>query len=474
MGPFVRLWNVRAGRRGPTLGPPGAKLTVVTFGTPDPKVTGIAFSPDGKLLASLEGPKQVLRLWDAATGTQRHALPLPEGMEGALAFSPDGRSLATALQANIVLWDPATGAERRRFRGPEQGAEQLFFSPDGRLIVTAGRGMPVRLWDVAQGHELRRLRKDYGEKGILALSPDDRTLAVAQPVAPRGRDDPEDDDASVCLWETVGGRQRCRLLLREGSANAAAFSPDGRLLAVGTRAGPVLLWDLATGEECGTLRGHEGRVSSLAFSADGKTLASGCFDSTVLLWDVTAAARPVRPAPPALTPDQLADLWGDLASDNGVHAYRAVRALSRAPLQAGPYLAERAGGPPVAARPRFANLLSDLDADDFGVRERAERALAEAGRAAEPEMRRALAGNPSPEAAHRLRRVLRDFPDQEPDAERDLERLRLGRAIEVLERVGTPEARRVLEGLAERSPDPDLRREARGSLDRLARRPAAP
>jgi hypothetical protein len=206
----------------------------------------------------------------------------------------------------------------------------------------------------------------------------------------------------------------------------------------------------------------------VSFSADGKLLASGSRDTTALVWDLTGKLQRERPAA-RLSATQLDSLWAHLAGSDAAHAYRAIWSLAAVPQQAVPFLDQRLRPlAPVAAQ-QLAQLIADLDSDRFTVRQRATEELERLAELAEPVLRKALAGEPSPEMRRRVGRLLQQlgWPVKSP------ERLRALRAVEGLEHIGTTEARRLLEKLAQGAPEAGLTREAKASLERLAKRPAA-
>ena len=240
-------------------------------------VTAVAFSPDGRTLASTSDDGTA-RLWDVATRQQIGQPMTTNDRSVSLAFSPDSMTLATVGEVTgVQLWDVAT---RHKSGGPlgdkpYARADSVAFSGDGKTLAIGGDG--VRLWDVATRRQIGTPLAS-GPVILVAFSADGKTLAIAT------------DDGTVRLWDVATRRQIGSPLAVGRAVGAVAFSADGTTLASGSTNGTVRLWDVATRRQIGvTLTGHIGPVHAVAFSPDGKTLASGSDDHTVRLWDVVSA-----------------------------------------------------------------------------------------------------------------------------------------------------------------------------------------
>jgi hypothetical protein len=269
---------------------------------------------------------------------------------------------------------------------------------------------------------------------------------------------------SLRQWDLATGRELRRVKVRSNDIQTVVISPDGKTLAAAER-NTVSLWELASGQERGRFAGHRDYVRSLSFSRDGRLLASGCNDYTALVWDVTGMCPDGKWSPREVRPEELERLWKDLASGEGVRAYRALWAMAAA-RQAVPFLAARLRPVAPIEEERIARLIAELDSEQFEARSRAEKELQRLTELAEPALRKALAAKPSLEVCRRLEALL-DLVERQPFSR---EQLHVLRAVEVLEHIGTPEARRVLGELAKDTPAARLTKAARASQERLARR----
>jgi hypothetical protein len=299
-----------------------------------------------------------------------------------------------------------------------------------------------------------------GQPQIL-FSPDGRSIATAE--ADPGNFNAKKSD--IVLWEASTGLERLHLFVNNIRFGPLAFSPDGRLLASTCETDSIVIWDPWTGKELTRLKGHRGWISSLAFAPDGKSLASAGQDTTVLIWDVSGLLPTAKLAKDKFTREELTKFWDDLAGVNGVRVYRLIGELSQRPDQTEAFLKDNLANNPGLSADRLARLLADLDDRDFKVRQKASDDLANLGHMAEPALKRTLDRQPSEEVKHRVANLLERL-EGSPECS---ELWRLLRVVEVLERIGTPGARKILEKMANDSIDDDLVRESKASLARLTK-----
>jgi RNA polymerase sigma factor (sigma-70 family) len=446
----IRLWEPATG-----------KLVRVFEGGVRPRLLHLAFAPDGRTLIS-DRPDGSLRVWDVAAGRQIRQLKVgEEGYPCLFAYSSDGRTLAVRNKdCTVRLLDAATGAEKRQLSGGMKYGTSLCFSPDDRKLASMSfssrdSDRVLQVWDVATGTEkLKRTFTPY--QTPIVFSSDGKTLFGILP------DGQTERSLSLRLWDIGSGQEDTFKITQPDLAESLTISPDGRMLAWADFEGTITLWELAANQIRRHFQGHSARIPSLAFSPDGKTLASGSADTTVLIWDVTG--RPAARQPGVLPVEQL---WADLAHKDASKAFDAVGLLTAAPEQAMPMLKDKLKPVFAAAdRKQVAHMIADLDSERFEVRQKAIERLKQLGEHAELGLLEALNDKLSLEARKRVEELLEGVRVLSTSPER----LRDPRAVEVLEHIGTHEAKQLLQTLANGAPTARLTREAKTALDRLMRR----
>jgi RNA polymerase sigma factor (sigma-70 family) len=501
----VRLWDAASGA---LLNPrPGH----------DGDVASVLMSPDGRHAVTV-GRDRSLRIWDPITGQELHTLRDFKSAIHAISLSADGKWIATGTEdGTIQLRDAAEGAVVREFKGHSGQIGSLSFSPDGKTLASASPSgknsnlavkeavRSLRFWDVGTGEELPRIQ-GLRNDSYAHFSPDGKWLAAYDgsvalwdaATGKQGRRFGDLDDfafhpngKSIFGWSStpsteVGGgsgygNQHGQVRVRSLADGAEVYSfpgparmpyigglfvlsPDARLLALAVHEhvrfeqDVLQLWETATGKLRRTLNGHGGEVKSCAFSRDGRLVLTASSDSTVLVWDLAA---PSGQTPRELTEKALESLWGDLASADAVRADQAIWALVAAPQQALSLLQKRLQPTP-APDPKWGAWIKDLASEEFAVRDKASRALEALEDQAYPLLQQALTDVSSLEVRRRIEHLLSrlKFPLTSPKTIREV------RAVEVLEHIGTAQARQVLQALAQGAPGSRLTEEAREALRR--------
>ncbi len=280
-------------------------------------VWGVAFSPTtGRPATACEDRR--LRIWDPESGqTASSWIAYPRGELGylSLAFSPDGRTLATAGGENVArLWDVASQRERAVLQQHSREIVAVAYSHDGRTIATAGHDRAVRLWNAADGTFQAKLRDLPDPALSVVFSFDDQMIAAglmngaievwnaerreltanvghtkrvwALTSSPHGPTFISGShDRTIKTW-TFTPKPVSREIPTDGEVWSVAVSPAGDLLAIGRDDGMLLLWSWPDGKRIAEVKAHAGSVVSVAFSADGKRLATGSLDQSAVVWEV--------------------------------------------------------------------------------------------------------------------------------------------------------------------------------------------
>ena len=318
----IRIWDAET----------GAEIRTLAGHTKD--VVNLAFSPDGRRLASLSSD-DTIRIWDVEAGIELHKFEnrarsnlfgfSPDGLWLTLhcidtlklwdvesgsersiiardvSFSPDGRRLALipggmrrdelrtvrasqgpvwdSQDGTIRLTDLATGRELHKLEAHTGDVTSIAFSPDSRRLVSAGDDETIKFWDVESGAEIRTRRGQTGYGRNVIFSPDSLRLASSG------------YDGTIKIWDARPVAPPQALEHHTSSVERVAFSPNGSCLASASVDRVVRLWDVETGAELHALAGNKSRVLSVAFSSDGQEIASATEDSEIIFWDVKTGRR---------------------------------------------------------------------------------------------------------------------------------------------------------------------------------------
>jgi WD40 repeat protein len=259
----VRIWSLAAGQELVTVLSP-----IAGYGN------RVVYSPNGQELATNGGDGSAT-IWNANTGEPRLTLKGHDVEVMNMAFSPDGKRFATgSLDATAIIWDTATGKKLISLSGHEAGVRDITFSPNGSLIATGGFDNTARIWDSTTGAELVKITGHEGIVPGIAFSPDGTRLATAS------------TDGTAKIWDVKTGELLSTLAGHTSAVVDVAYSPDGKKIATVSGDATAKIWDAGTGTELLTLTGHGAELRPVAFSPDGKFLATGSGDNSAKIWDV--------------------------------------------------------------------------------------------------------------------------------------------------------------------------------------------
>lgn len=481
----VRLWNLESGvenvvAAGP-IWPPGNIETI-------PGIDDVTVKYQG-------GPVLV---WNAAGGGSRRPSGEDSSPASVSALATDGTLTATLSPAGITVSELTAGKKRVIVIATDKHLSVLALNARSQLVAAASEDKTLSIWSLAGGRLIKRLEGMEAPIRTLLFTPDGKTLAGC----------PGND--TLILWDAGSGKELRRLVESGADIAAVALSPDGALAAVGHPNGAVRVWRTGTGRLVHLLEGHPGPVQALAFSHDGRALAAGSWLS-LRLWEVVSGkerlrlfdlpgvvtavnitrggeavllgmsntqtiSRLLKPAnleAKSWNASELDGFWRELENTDATRAYRALLALAASSDLATALIRDRLH--PLAPldetqRRRQALALKNLESLQFQEREKAAQDLERLADAAEPELRNVLAQNPSSEVRFRVVAIL----DKLQSPERQRQRLRGVRCCELLERIATPDARKILRSLADGASGAWLTGAAQESLGRLAGNVASP
>ena len=253
----IKLWDVAT----------GTELRALRGHTYN--VEAVVFSRDGKLLVSLSGGNEI-KIWNLPHGSLARTIK-PADYVNTIAINPRGESIASGdNRGRIRLWATNDGRESRVLQSTASRVNSLDFSPDGRFLVSGGDESVIDIWDVSSGVALHTIKDRAYSIASVAFSPGGLTVATGA-------------GNEVRLWDVASGLEK-RSFDNRTKVTAVSFSPDGQTLAGGSYSGAIKLWSVGTGGELQTLLGHESEVRSVAFSTYGQLIASGSTDRTIKLW----------------------------------------------------------------------------------------------------------------------------------------------------------------------------------------------
>ncbi|HYV38175.1 MAG TPA: WD40 repeat domain-containing protein [Gemmataceae bacterium] len=505
------------------------------------RVDALAFSPDGKSLAT-SGVGDPPSLWDVGSGKllrRFESLNAAEPRGGALAFDSAGKWLATLNRNNVTIWDLDDGKLVRKGVGwkRENTSEIAYVSNalDDKTLVTLFQGdvkqrgsegellfinpkadvrwTMIGAWDMTTGKVNNAFRVEAENVTGMQLSAD-RNIVMAFGTLPA-----DNRERYVFGWDPRAKTELFRIPLPDlRDLDCIWLSPDAKTvvvypsyavladrkhrfyyfevasaklrhvfeheiddlacrselaherLAAVIMLDSIVLFDPLAGKELRRFKSDQPSISSLAFSPNCKFLASAGDDTTTLIWDVGVTTNPVKNI--KLTNKDLADQWADLLSPDGIKAYAAIHRFSQAPKQSVAFFNEQVQPPAiVVTTEKLKELVDQLDGQRYADREKASHELLGLGELARPILEALVNAPPSLEAKQRAEQILKKLQAIRGKGPLGLtgEPLREARVVEVLEIIGTADARDLLARYAKGAPHAVLTREAQASLKRMGK-----
>jgi WD40 repeat protein len=446
--------------------------------------------PNDRFAVTFDDERGQSLIWDVAAGKLLRSIPLPDDAfheVGALSHSGDLFAVLCSAKQNksIHIWNVRTGRKVRSFPTADiKGCDQMVYSVDDKALFVLGQGLVA--YEIESGKELISWQHATGKLPVadmpsvvppggedfrigltwraLTVS-GDGTLVAGIMAAPGVPSPPLKDRIVLCdantgkmirKWSDSGPRSF-------SSIEPIALSPDGRLVA-SSEGNDVRVWEAATGTPLCKLRGHRGAISALSFSANGKRLASAGWDSTCIIWDLPLSVGLSGLFNAKSTQAEISAWWADLLNTESARAYSAIWRLAAVPNEAVAWIKERITPVTAAQAAEINRHIQDLGNDKFAQRDQATQRLKALGPAAAPALQKALEAKVTLELRRRVEQLLEALDGKPMSGES----LRTVRALAVLEYSATPEARRLVQALADGEADNWLTNQAKAVQKRFA------
>lgn len=238
----------------------------------------MAFSPDGKRLASNDNYE--VKVWDLERRKEFRSFKAP-AFTRSIDFSRDGKRAATGHDdGRVILWDVETGRRAMTLRGHNDWVPGVAFSPEGDRLASASVDMTAKIWDAKTGKVLQTLEGHEWYLNRVAWGPKGKKVITGS------------DDMTARVWDLETGKSLLTLRGHTDWVVRVAFSPDGKWVATSSGDQTAKIWDARSGEELLTIKAHERRVSCVTFSPDGAIFVTACLDGLVKLWDTQSFSAP--------------------------------------------------------------------------------------------------------------------------------------------------------------------------------------
>jgi WD40 repeat protein len=262
---------------------PATTRALMTYRGHSSKVHALAWSPDGRSIAS-SGEDETIQVWEASSGQRILTYHTNALQPSALAWSPDGYYIASAgglFAETVQVWEAATGQRASDYATYDKHSEQvqaIAWSPDGRYIASAGDDNTIHTWDALTGRTITIYRSHSSSVRALAWTREKLGTPDKFYIASGG------DDKTAHVWKPESGRNVTVYYAHLDRVNAVAWSPGGTHLASASDDATVQIWDAFTGRRGLTYNQHNGAVTSVAWSPDGVRVASGGRGESVHIW----------------------------------------------------------------------------------------------------------------------------------------------------------------------------------------------